>query len=180
MHDDDSLSTLFWVFVPFSLTALGGGFAVVTGMQQQAVDVHGWMSAREFLNLFAIARSAPGPGSMLATLIGWQVAGLAGAFVATVAMFVPSSILCAGVAFIWNHYRGRSWLSVLEEAVAPVGVGLMIAGLATLAHTAASTPSLGVILLIASGICLRFTSIHPILVIGLGALANAAYHYVLS
>src|SRR4051812_18951794 len=66
---------LIAVFVPFSLTSIGGGPSVFAGIQHQAVDVYHWVSAREFVDLFAISRAAPGPGSMLVMLIGWKVAG---------------------------------------------------------------------------------------------------------
>src|SRR6476620_3809519 len=95
---DNPLLALTLVFVPFSLTAFGGGMSVVSGIEQQAVGVHGWLTSTEFLNLFAISRAAPGPGSMLTTLIGWHVAGWMGALVATAAMFLPSSLLCVAFA----------------------------------------------------------------------------------
>ena len=109
------------VFVPFSLTSIGGGPSVFAGIQHQAVDVHHWASAREFVDLFAISRAAPGPGSMLVTLIGWKVAGWWGALVATLALFVPSSLLCYGVARVWNRHRGKRWHTALEQGLAPVG-----------------------------------------------------------
>ena len=106
MRDNPYLA-LMAVFVPFSLTSIGGGPSVFAGIQHQAVDVHHWVSAREFVDLFAISRAAPGPGSMLVTLIGWKVAGWWGALVATLALFVPSSLLCYGVARVWNRHRGQ-------------------------------------------------------------------------
>jgi chromate transporter len=69
------LRTLLAVFAPLSLLTIGGGQSVVADIQRQVVDVHHWMTAREFVDLFAISRMTPGPGSLLATLIGWHVAG---------------------------------------------------------------------------------------------------------
>ena len=100
-EDDSDLSTylaLMAVFVPMSLVAIGGGPSVFAPIQREAVDVHEWITAREFVEIFAVARVAPGPGSMLATLIGWKVAGWTGALVATAALFIPSSIMCLGIA----------------------------------------------------------------------------------
>jgi chromate transporter len=116
------------VFVPLSLASIGGGLAVLPAIQRQAVDVHQWMSAREFVELFAVARIAPGPGSMLVTLVGWKVAGWSGALLATLAMFVPSSLLCLLVARAWSRHRGKAWHAVLEEGLAPIGSGLILAG----------------------------------------------------
>jgi len=122
------LWALIAVFVPFSLVSVGGGPSIFAGIQNQAVDVHHWVTAREFVNLFAIARAAPGPGSMLVTVLGWKVAGWAGALVATLALFVPSSLLCYGVSRVWTHYRGRNWHTALENGLAPIGAGLILAG----------------------------------------------------
>src|SRR5215213_3228847 len=131
-------SDLTWalaaVFVPFSLTSIGGAPSVFAGIQHQAVDVHHWVSAREFVDLFAISRAAPGPGSMLVTLIGWKVAGWWGALVATLALFIPSSLLCYGVARVWSRHRGKLWHTALEQGLAPVGAGLLLA--AYFAHSA--------------------------------------------
>ena len=94
---DDTLIALVLVFVPLSLLSIGGGSAIIAAIQHEAVVVRGWIDSREFINLFAIARAAPGPGTMLGTLIGWKVAGWAGAIVATLALYLPSSLLCYGV-----------------------------------------------------------------------------------
>ena len=71
----DSLIALAVVFAPLSLLSFGGGNAVIADIAQQAIAVQGWTSEREFADLFALSRAAPGPGSMLAALIGWKAAG---------------------------------------------------------------------------------------------------------
>ncbi len=50
------------LFGILSLLAVGGGNGIIPAMQHEAVDVHHWMTSREFLDLFAISRAAPGPG----------------------------------------------------------------------------------------------------------------------
>lgn len=127
MRDDD-LTTLFAVFAPFSLLSIGGGSAIIAGIQHEAVGVHGWITSREFIDLFAISRAAPGPGTMLATLIGWKVAGWWGALAATIALFLPSSLLCYAVLKVSNAHKAKRWHKALCEGLAPVGTGLVIAG----------------------------------------------------
>jgi chromate transporter len=124
----DSYLGLIAVFVPFSLVSIGGGPSIFAGMQHESVDVMHWLSAREFIDLFAIARVAPGPGTMLATLIGWKVAGISGAIVATLAIFLPSSLACWVVAHFWHRYRDRAWHAALVTGLVPVGAGLMFSG----------------------------------------------------
>ena len=86
---DDPLIALIIVIAPLSLLAIGGASAIYAPLQHQTVEVYRWVTGREFVELFAIARVTPGPGSMLTTLIGWKVAGFAGALVATLALYIP-------------------------------------------------------------------------------------------
>lgn len=133
---DGILTGLALVFIPFSLTSIGGGGAIIAGIQNEAVNVHGWVSASDFIHLFAVSRAAPGPGMMLATVIGWKVAGWLGALVASLALFVPSSLLCYGV-FRWsNAHREKKWHRAMREGLAPVGIGLIIAGVISLFRVA--------------------------------------------
>jgi chromate transporter len=81
----DTLLALVLLFAPLSLLAFGGSNSVIAEIAHQSVEVHQWTSARDFADLFALSRAAPGPGSMLCALIGWKTAGIAGALVATVA-----------------------------------------------------------------------------------------------
>jgi chromate transporter len=125
---DNPLLGLTFILVPFSLLSIGGGPSIFAPLQREVVDVMQWITAREFIDLFSIARVAPGPGAMLATLIGWKVAGWTGAIVATLALFVPASILTLAVARVYDRYRGREWHTALEKGLAPVAVGLIFAG----------------------------------------------------
>ena len=125
---DHPLIALIIVMAPLSLLAVGGASSIYAPLQQQAVDVQHWLTGREYIELFAIARVTPGPGSMLSTLIGWKVAGLAGALVATLALYIPCSLLCFAVTRTWNRYRGTDWHTAIEDGLRPVGSGLMLAG----------------------------------------------------
>ncbi|MBZ4280762.1 chromate transporter, partial [Mycobacterium tuberculosis] len=90
-------------------------------------NVHHWMTATQFVNDFAIARMAPGPGSLLATLIGWQVAGFWGAVIATLALFGPTAFLIYGVAHLWRRHKGARWQIALEAGLRPVAAGMILA-----------------------------------------------------
>ena len=65
-------------FVWLSLLQFGGTNTVVPEMHRQAVDIYHWMDSQTFANLFALAQLAPGPNVMIVSLVGWQVAGIAG------------------------------------------------------------------------------------------------------
>src|SRR5262245_16271134 len=126
--DDKTLVALALVFAPLSLVSIGGGPSILAEIQHQAVVVHGWVTQREFADLFAISRAAPGPGALLATLIGWQAAGWLGALVVSLAFFLPSSLLVYAVSHVWNRWRGSRWHAAVEAGVAPITVGLVGAG----------------------------------------------------
>src|SRR6201993_4464817 len=129
MPDDfRTLLALVAVFVPLSLLSIGGGASLLADMEHQSVTVHGWTTTREFADLFAISRAAPGPGTMLSALIGWKAAGWAGAVTATVALYLPSSLLVYGAARLWGRWRGSVWHTAIERGLAPIAAGLILAG----------------------------------------------------
>ena len=123
-----TLLALALVFAPLSLLSIGGGASLLAEIEHQSVAVQGWTTQREFADLFAISRAAPGPGSMLSTLIGWKVAGLPGALAATIALYLPSSLLVYGAAQLWGRWRGSVWHTAIERGLAPIAAGLILAG----------------------------------------------------
>lgn len=125
---DSRLLALILVFAPLSLVSFGGGQAIVADIQYQTVEAHGWLSNAEFANLFAVARAAPGPSTMIVALLGWHVAGFWGALVATVAIFLPSSLVMYFSASWWHRNAGSSWRIAIERGLTPVAVGLVFAG----------------------------------------------------
>ena len=100
---------------------------------------------------------------MLAALIGFKVAGLTGAAVATLALFVPSSVICFLVARVWNRYRGRPWHSAFESGLAPIGTGLIFAGVLAMLRLGANGSlwplSWGVA--VAAAALLTWRALHP-------------------
>ncbi len=76
-----------------SLFAVGGANSAIPEMHRVAVDVHHWMTDKQFADVFAIAQLSPGPNVLIVTLIGYAVAGIGGALVATLAMCVPTAVL---------------------------------------------------------------------------------------
>jgi chromate transporter len=127
-QDWRSLLALILVFGPLSLFSIGGGASLLAEIEHQSVAVHHWTTQREFADLFAISRAAPGPGTMLSTLIGWKVAGWPGAVIATAALYLPSSLLVFGLARLWGRWRGSPWHGAIERGLAPIAAGLVLAG----------------------------------------------------
>jgi chromate transporter len=164
-----TLAAIGGVFAQLSLLAVGGVATVLPEMQRQVVDVHGWMTARHFASLFALGQTAPGPNMLVSTLIGWQVGGLAGALVATIGMCGPSCLLTYGVNHLWSRFRAARWRILVQAALTPVTVGLIMAGAAVLVRsTAVDWRSLGISLAVAAAV-LR-TRLHPLVLLAAGAL----------
>ncbi|MGF6769970.1 chromate transporter [Paraburkholderia sp. GAS199] len=157
------------VFAPLSLVTIGGGQAIVADIQRQVVDVHGWMTHAQFAADFAISRMAPGPGSLLATLIGWQIAGFWGAVVATLALLAPTGILIYGVTHVWARYKGAAWQLALERGLRPVASGMILAaGWVLLKSLDGGLPAKAIAL--ASLAVLLSSRINPLLLLLAGAL----------
>jgi chromate transporter len=166
------MATLVQIAATFSLLSLlafGGGAAVLPDMQRQAVQVHHWISSGEFLDMFALSRAVP-PGSLIVALIGQKAAGLLGGVVALIAMFGPSSLLAVGVARLWRRAGGAAWRETLEQALAPVSIGLTIAsGIALARSTEHDWLTYGVTAV--TTLLLTCTRMHPLAVMGGGAVA---------
>ena len=165
------LVQLAGLFALLSVLAFGGGAGVIPEMQRAVVDVHHWMTGPQFLALFALSRSAPGPGSLIVVLIGQKAAGLIGGLVAGVAMFAPSSALAFLVAKFWHRGGGADgWRARVERALAPVAVGLTLAsGIALIRGTEHGAVTYAVTL--AATLVLTFTELNPLVMALAGAVA---------
>lgn len=165
------------VFVPISLVTIGGGQTAIADIHRQTVEVHQWMTQQQFLEAFAISRMAPGPGSLLVTLIGWNVAGFWGAVVATIAIFLPTTFLIYGVAHVWTRYQGARWQLALEAGLRPVAAGMILATVYVLLQAMEGGWAVKAIAL-ASTAVLMLTRVNPLLIIGFGAALFAALQSV--
>jgi chromate transporter len=162
------LLALAAIFAELSLLAFGGGNSVLPEMQRRFVEVHGWMTAAQFNALFGLAQAAPGPNMMVVTLLGWRIAGFWGALVATIAMFGPSSLVTGLALHAWNRFRHSPWRQAVQAGLVPVTVGLVSAGAALIASTAAASPVLAALTAAAATLSVA-TRLHPLWLLALGA-----------
>ena len=164
------LLQLFWLFSLLSMLAFGGGAGVMPDIQRAAVDHYHWMTPGEFLDMFAISRAAPGPGSLIVLLIGQKAAGLPGAAVSFVAMFLPSCLVVHLLARFWHSAARSVWKDVVERALAPVAIGLTFAsGLALMRATEHGL--LPHIITIGGSFLFAFTRLNPLILLAIGASA---------
>ena len=155
------LMELVTTFVVLSLIAFGGANAVVPEMHRQSVELRHWMSDAQFADLFAIAQAAPGPNVMISTLIGWKVAGIIGALVATLAMCGPSCLLTYFAAGVWERNREARWRAAAGAGLAPLSVGMVAASAWLLSHAADRDWRLAAIT-VAIAVAAYFSKLNPL------------------
>ena len=170
----DRLGILALDFAMLSLLSVGGASSVLPEMHRSLVEVHGWMSSREFAELFALAQASPGPNVLVVSLFGWQAAGLAGAIVTTLAMVVPSSVLTFYAdRMFWRAAGAEVWREIIDNGLAPITVGL-IAASGVLVASANMSHVLSLVLTAACALISWRTKFHPLWMIAIGAIAGIA------
>jgi chromate transporter len=155
-----------------SMMAFGGMPSVMPEMQRMVVEVNGWATADEFIQLFAIGQAAPGPNVLIVSLIGWKVAGLAGALVALFAVCGPSAVLAWWVSGLWERFKDSPWRKAIALAIAPLVVGLILSAGYVLA-TPGGTPDWR-LWLVAGAACAGnlLTRLNPLWLIAAGGIAG--------
>ena len=162
-------------FGAISLFAVGGINALLPEIHRVVVDVEGWMSSAQFADLFALAQLAPGPNAMIVALVGWQVAGVPGAFTATLAICGPSSIACYIALRWWDRLQDSPVRIRVQRALAPIAIGLIFASGYTIARAADHSLRDALLTLLAIG-ALAFTKVNPVWVLA-GAAAIGAFSW---
>jgi chromate transporter len=159
-------------FALLSFLAIGGVNALIPEIHRRVVEVQHWMTNSDFSQAFAIAQAAPGPNMLIVSVIGWKVAGVAGALVATVAICAPSSVLTYAVALVWDRFRDAPLRVAIQYGLAPLTVGLVLASGYILARTVDQTVAAFAITGMTVALTLA-TRIHPLWFLGAGALLGA-------
>jgi chromate transporter len=173
--DANPIWTLAWTFGVMSLFAVGGANSALPEMHRVAVDVQHWLTDKQFADAFAISQLSPGPNVLIVTLIGYSVAGVAGALVATLAMCLPTALMAYGVSRILTKSSHSRWPAIIQAALVPLSIGLMgasgyilarasdhtwVAALVTIgAAVLASATKLNPFWMLLAGGCLGFTGL---------------------
>ncbi|MGA7485972.1 MAG: chromate transporter [Xanthobacteraceae bacterium] len=174
MKDDGgTLLTLAGYFALMSLFAIGGANSAVPEMQRVAVEVEGWMTARQFADLFAIAQVTPGPNVIIVSLIGYNAAGLLGALVATLAMCGPSCIFAFYVGEMWERFRHAPWRIAIQAGLLPISIGLIAASAFVVASAAAHSIA-AVAMTLAAAVAIYTTRLNPLWIFAVAALLGLA------
>ncbi len=130
------LIPLLNVFALLSLMAVGGGTAVLPQMEHETVSVHHWVDATHFSVIYSLGQLAPGPNMTMVGLIGYHAAGVAGLFLVLFAFYFPASMLTYLVSHVWDACAENPWRAAVQKGMAPITIGLMLAGVYAVGKTA--------------------------------------------
>ena len=130
------IPALIWVFAYLSLLTVGGGMAAFPELKTLTVDVHHWLTFPQLIHFYSVGQMAPGPNMMMVAAIGQCVAGPLGSLVVVIAFFLPTGLITFGVGRLWVRLEGWPWRDAIQRGLAPVSVGLVLAGCLTIAKEA--------------------------------------------
>ena len=159
--DAHPVLTLAWTFALMSLFAVGGANSAIPEMHRVAVDVNHWLTDKQFADVYAIAQLSPGPNVLIVTLIGYSVAGLLGALVATLAMCVPTAVLALVVSRFLTRASHARWPKIIQAALVPLSIGLMGASGFILARTSDRTV-VAIFVTVGAAMLASMTKLNPL------------------
>lgn len=168
-----SLLTLAVSFGVMSLFAVGGANSAIPEIHRIAVEVQHWMTDTQFADVFAIAQLSPGPNVLIVTLIGYHVAGIAGALIATLAMCGPAAALAYYVSGVLARASHSRWPAIIQAALVPLSIGLMGASGLILALTSDRTWIGAMITIVAAAVAFA-TRLNPLWLLVAGGFLGFA------
>lgn len=122
------LLTLFFEFFKTGLFAVGGGMATLPFLYDMSARHPDWFSTAQLADMVAVSESTPGPiGVNMATYVGFETGGIAGAVIATLGLITPSIIVILIVARMLKAFRGNKTVDAVFYGLRPCSVGLIAA-----------------------------------------------------
>ena len=147
-----------------------GGFPTVLPDVHNLVTANGWVTDREFANYFAVSQVMPGPNMILMmSLIGLKVGGILGAILSAFATFGPPCLIYYTAYRLWDRFRDRPWQQVVRRGLAPLTIGLVIAGGYVMARAADAGWQSALVTAAAVGLMLG-TRLNPLWILAAGGV----------
>lgn len=125
---------LFYTFFIIGMFTFGGGYAMLSLIQNEVVVNHQWITAQEFTDMVAISQMTPGPiGINSATYVGYAVSGnFLGSLIATIAVSLPSFIIILTICKLYMKFKESNFFASLMKFLRPVVIGMIAAAAAIL------------------------------------------------
>jgi chromate transporter len=166
-----SLLTLGAVFLKAGALLYGSGYVLLAFLRGDLVERLGWLTDAQLLDAVAIGQVTPGPLFTTATFIGYVLAGIPGAVVATVAIFLPAFVFVALIGPIADRVRDRPLTAALLDGVNAAAIGLMAAVSVQLGLSAIRDP-FAVVLALGAVAALVWGRVPSVLLVALGGAAG--------
>jgi chromate transporter len=170
-----SLGTLFLTFLKIGAVLYGSGYVLLAFLRNDFVERLGWLTDRQLLDAVAIGQVTPGPVFTTATFIGYIVAGVPGAILSTIGIFLPSFLFVALTNPLIPRLRRSRWMGAFLDGVNVAAVGLMVAVTCELGRAAIVDWLTAALALAAALLLVRF-KVNSTWLIAAGAIAGLAYH----
>ena len=167
----NQIPALIRVFSYLSILTVGGGMAAFPEMKYLTVDVHHWLDYHELIHMYSVGQLAPGPNMMMIVSIGDWAGGILGAIVVLVAFFGPTAVLALVIGRVWNKLAKWPWRTSIQQGLAPVSIGLLLAGTLSMAKGAVTGWSTGGIAL-AVLLTMIWRKVNPALLVLGGAVVG--------
>jgi chromate transporter len=150
-----------------------GGFPTVLPDVRNLVMANGWVSDREFADFFAISQVVPGPNMILMmSFVGLKVGGIPGAITSALATFGPPCVMYYTAYRLWDRFRDRPWQQIVRRGLAPLTIGLVIAGGYVMARAADIGWQNALVTAAAIGVMLG-TRLNPLWILMTGGVLGA-------
>ena len=169
-----SLSTLFLTFLKIGAVLYGSGYVLLAFLRTDFVERLGWLTDQQLIDAVAVGQFTPGPVFTTATFVGYLVAGLPGAVLATIGIFLPSFFFVALLHPLVPRLRRSPGRPPLLDGVNVAALGLMAGVLWQLGRDAIVDPLTAILAILAAVLLIRFRVNSAWLVLGGGAIGIVA------
>lgn len=173
---------LFKTFFIIGMFTIGGGYAMLSLIQNQVVTIHGWIDDVTFTDIVAVSQMTPGPiGINSATYIGYEVLANSGAsellcilgsFTATFAVVLPSFIIVLAICRVYDKWKNHPIFQGVLSGLKPAVIGLIGTAVLSVATPENFIDWKSYILCVLAFLALYFKKAGPFTIIGLGAVAG--------
>ncbi len=140
LGDPDQHLRLFGFFVKAALVVFGSGLAIIPFLHGGVVEQYGWLTERQFLDAVAVAMITPGPVVITVAFIGYLVAGMVGASLAALGMFLPTYLVVVLMAPWFQRVAGNRMLKALVDGVTAAAVGALVGAVLVLGRRVPGGP----------------------------------------
>ncbi|HUF84887.1 MAG TPA: chromate efflux transporter [Acidimicrobiia bacterium] len=171
---DPGLGRLFLEFLKFGALVFGSGYVLVAFLEGDLVDANHWITRQQLLDAIAVGQVTPGPVFTTATFVGFQIAGLPGAVLATLGIFLPAFVFVGLLRPIVAWARRSPWAGGALDGVTGASLGLM-AGVTVLLADDAFPDVLTIAFGVAALAALLWRRVNPAWLVGAGAIVGGAH-----